>query len=300
MAEDPYKVLGVAKTASEAEIRDAYRKLAKKHHPDLNPGNKAAEERFKTISAAHGLLSDAEQKARFDRGEIDASGQEKPRHTYRGHAEGGQGRKYGRGRGGPDPDDLSDILGEFFNAQGAAGPAAGRDRQYVLAVSFLDAVTGATPRLSLPDGRTLDVRVPPGIEEGQVLRLKGQGDSGRAGRPAGDALIEIHIEPHPLFRRDGRDIHAEIPVTVAEAVLGARIAVPTPFGEVMLSVPRRADTGTRLRLRGKGIPAQGDRPAGDQYVTLKLVLGPVDEALERFLREHPQDFDPRRNLMDES
>ena len=303
-ADDPYSVLGVAKTATEKEIRDAYRKLAKRHHPDLNPGDKVAEERFKTISAAHGLLSDTEQRARFDRGEIDASGQERPaRQYYRQQAESGQGRKYagGAGRQGAsiNPEDLGDIFSEFFTS-GAAGPGAdiGRDRQYALNVSFLDAVTGATPRLSLPDGRTLDVRVPPGIDEGQVLRLKGQGDPGRNGRPAGDALIEIHIEPHPLFRREGRDIHAELPVTVSEAVLGARIEVPTAFGPVTMSVPKHADSGTRLRLRGKGIPAQGARPAGDQYVTLKLVLGPVDDALEGFLRDHPQNFDPRRNLMD--
>lgn len=305
--EDPYKTLGVAKTASEKEIRDAYRKLAKRYHPDLNPGDKTAEERFKAISAANSLLSDTEQRARFDRGEIDASGQERQeRRYYRNQAETGQGRKYaggGRHAGPIDPEDLSDIFSDFFGAGGAAAADQGRDRQYVLTVSFLDAVRGATPRLTLPDGRTLDVRVPPGIEEGQVLRLKGQGDPGRNGRPAGDALIEIHIAPHPLFRREGRDIHAELPVTMREAVLGARIEVPTPFGPVTMGVPKHADSGRTLRLRGKGIPAHGARPAGDFYVTIKLVLGPVDAALENFLREHPAgedetSFNPRRDLMD--
>ena len=301
-AEDPYSVLGVARTASDTEIRDAYRKLAKKHHPDLNPGDKAAEDRFKAISSANGLLSDTDQRARFDRGEIDASGQERPeRHAYRGRAESGQGRKYGRPGGGTfDPEDIGDIFSDYFTQRGGGRADIPRDRQYTLNVAFIDAVTGATPRLSLPDGRTLDVRVPAGIEEGQVLRLKGQGDPAGHGRPAGDALIEVHIEPHPLFRREGRDIHAEIPVTVSEAVLGARIGVPTPFGEVTMAIPRNADSGTRLRLRGKGLPAAGSRPAGDQYITLKLVLGPVDPGLEAFFRAHPQDFDPRRSLVPES
>ena len=139
--------------------------------------------------------------------------------------------------------------------------------------------------LTLPDGRTLDVRIPPGIEDGQILRLKGQGGPGLNGGPAGDALIEIHTEAHPLFTREGNDIHVALPITLQEAVLGGRITVPTPAGPVHMTVPKRSDTGTRLRLRGRGIPAHGSRPAGDVYVTLRVTLAGADEALEAFLRD---------------
>ena len=295
-AANPYETLGVAPKASDEDIRATYRKLAKRYHPDLNPGDKKAEERFKAISAAYSLVGDAEQRRRFDRGEIDAEGQPRQeRPSYRSHAEGGEGRKYS---GAVDPEDLGDIFSDFFAAGGGGGGpprrARGRDMQYALSVDFLDAARGATRRIDLPDGRTLDVRIPPGIEDGQVMRLAGQGSPGRQGGPSGDALIEIHVEPHPFFRREGNDIHVEVPITLAEAVLGARIAVPTMQGSVTMTVPKRSDSGTRLRLRGRGIGA------GDQYVTLKLTLGPVDEALEDFLRRHPADpaVDPRKTMMD--
>jgi DnaJ-class molecular chaperone len=293
---DPYSVLGVPKDASEAAIKAAYRKEAKKYHPDLNPGNKAAEEKFKALSAAHELLSDPDKRARFDRGEIDAEGQEvRPeRPSYRSYAEGSGGGRYS----GFTEDDLGDIFGEYFSARaGSNRPRRGRDRRYTLTVSFLDSVTGAQRRLTLPDGKTLDVRVPPGIETGQILRLSGQGDPGLNGGPDGDALIEIEVSPHHFFRRDGNDIHLDLPVTLEEAVLGARIPVPTPGGEVTMTIPKHSDTGTRLRLRGRGVAAHGGQPAGDAYVTLKVVLGKPDEALESFLREHPaRPFDPRASL----
>ena len=304
-ARDPYEVLGLKPGATDKEIRAAYRKLAKKHHPDLNPGNTQAEERFKEISAANELLSDADKRARYDRGEIDASGQERPeRPFYRQHAEGQQGRRYppgGAGEGGFgaafDETDIGDIFAELFRrgeggtgggAGGRAGPnmrMRGRDHSYTLAVEFLDAVNGATRRLALPDGKHLDVRVPAGIEDGQVLRLKGQGDPGLNGGAAGDALIELRVIPHPFFRRDGSDIRLEVPVTLAEAVLGGKITVPTPSGNVSVTVPRHSDTGAQLRLRGKGVPAHAGKPAGDAYVTLKLILGEVDPELERFLQD---------------
>ncbi|MDJ0390920.1 J domain-containing protein [Roseomonas sp. E05] len=299
MAEkDPYQTLGLKRDASEAEIRSAYRKLARKHHPDLNPGDKQAEERFKEVSAANDLLSDPEKRARFDRGEIDASGQERPeRNFYRGFAEGREGARYRPGAGpqagfapGFSEEDLGDIFSDLFGqaAQGRARPNVrmrGQDQQYRMTVDFLDAIRGASRTLTLPDGRSLDVRIPVGIEDGQVMRLKGQGNPGLNGGPAGDALIEIQIAPHPFFRREGDDIHVEVPVTVAEAVLGGKITVPTPTGNVSVTVPKRSDTGAQLRLRGKGVPAHAGRPAGDQYVTLKVVLGEVDQDLERFLRD---------------
>jgi DnaJ-class molecular chaperone len=299
----------VARTATPEQIRVAYRKLAKRFHPDLNPGQKAAEDRFKAISAANELLSDPEKRARFDRGEIDAAGQERPEaHFYRGHAEGRQGGKYhAGGTGGPafSEAELGDLFADLFTQQqqqqagGRAGiRMRGADQQYALEVAFLDAVQGATRRLTLPDGRTLDVRVPPGIEDGAVLRLRGQGGAGIGGGPAGDALIEISIAPHALFRREGNDIHLDLPVSLREAVLGAKVSVPTPSGSVTMSIPARSDTGTRLRLRGRGVAAHGKRAAGDLYVTLRVQLGRPDPALEAFLREHDgtAEGDPRAGM----
>ena len=163
-------------------------------------------------------------------------------------------------------------------------PRPGRDRQYRLDVPFLTVVTGATERLTLPDGATLDVRIPPGLEDGQVLRLRGKGDPGAGGGADGDALIAVSVFPHPFYRRTGADLELDLPVTFAEAVLGGKVPVPTPKGTVSLTVPPRSDTGTRLRLRGRGVAAHGGRDAGDLFAVLKLVAGPVDAALEEFLR----------------
>jgi DnaJ-class molecular chaperone len=294
-ARDPYEILGLKRGASDKEIRAAYRKLAKKHHPDLNPGNKAAEERFKEISGANELLSDSEKRARYDRGEIDASGQVRPEQpSYRQHAEGQHGTRYRPDSGGDfgsefDEGDIGDILGEFFRRGGGKAGATmrmrGGDQQYTLAVDFIDAINGATRRLTLPDGKHLDVRVPPGIADGQVMRLKGQGRPGHNGGAAGDALIEIRVTPHPFFRRDGNDVRLDVPVTLAEAVLGGKITVPTPAGNVSVTVPQHSDTGAQLRLRGKGVPAHAGQPAGNAYVTLNVVIGTVDPELERFLRD---------------
>jgi DnaJ-class molecular chaperone len=317
-SDDPYQTLGVSRTASPDEIRKAFRKIAKANHPDLNPGDTAAEARFKAANAAHELLSDPEKRARFDRGEIDASGQEMPpRGYYRDYAEGAQGARYrgapgAEGPGGPfeaggttwsggsfDPDDLEDILGMFRGGgRTQAGPRRGRDAQYRLAVDFLDAVNGATRRLTLPDGRDLDVRIPPGLEDGQVLRLRGRGSPGIQGGPDGDALIEVAVGNHPFYVREGRDILMELPVTVQEAVLGAKVPVPTPRGEVMLTIPPRSDAGTQMRLRGRGVAESGGTAAGDLLVTLRLVLGPVDDRLAEFLKgwtpENPPD--PRAEM----
>lgn len=292
MTDDPYTLLGVPRTATEKQIRAAFLKLAKTSHPDVNPGDKKAEERFKAISSAHDLLSDSVKRARFDRGEIDATGQEVPPPGFR--------------RGGATfaDDDMSDILSSMFRSQARGGtsrPRRGADQRYTLTVSFLDAARGATQRLALPGGGDLDVRIPPGMESGQTLRLRDKGAAGTAGGPAGDALIEITVTPHPLFRRVGRDIHLDLPITVAEAVLGAKVTVPTIAGNVTMAVPAGSDTGTTLRLRGKGIPAHGKQPAGDAYATLRVMVGPADEALTAFLREWAprQTFDPRCDLPDD-
>ena len=283
--EDPYKELGVGRQASQQDIRKAYRKLAKKHHPDLNPGDAKAEARFKEISAANGLLSDPEKKGQFDRGEIDAGGQEqRPRSSYREHAESEAGGRYGQGGGWGD-EEFADLFGSMFRQHGADGPQRGRDERYTLTTSFLSAVNGATQRLTLPDERILDVKLPPGTSEGQILRLKGRGGSGRDGAPAGDALIEIQVAPHQYFSRDGRDIRLVLPISLKEAVIGGGVETPTPGGAVKLRIPPHADSGTELRLRGRGVPAHGGREAGDLYVTLKVTIGPPDEALDDFIRD---------------
>ncbi len=294
--EDPYKILGVARTASNDDLRAAYRKLAKKHHPDLNPGNKAAEERFKQVSTAHELLSDPEKRARFDRGEIDAAGAEKasPR-GYRHYAEASAGERYAPGGAG-GTENFEDLFANIFEQRGGgrAGPARGRNERYALEAEFLDAVNGATKRLNLPDGQVLDVKIPPGSQTGDVLRLRGRGQQGRAGGPAGDALIEIHVESHRLFRRDGRNIYIDLPISLHEAVLGAQLHVPTPRGPVSMKLKPHVDTGTELRLRERGVPAGAGIPAGDLYVKLRVVVGPADEQFESFLKGWTQEgFNPR-------
>ena len=289
--EDPYKTLGVTRDASQEEIRSAYRNLAKQHHPDLNPGNTKAEERFKTVSAANELLSEPEKRGQFDRGEIDSAGQERaPRPSYRDYAEGEPGRRYGRTgpqSGGWSAEDLGDMFGSIFNEDRRAGGETrirGRDERYALTTDFLDATNGATRRLTLPDGRTLNVKIPPGTADGQVLRLRGQGSAGRNGGSDGDALIEIHVTPHRYFERDGQNIRLELPVTLSEAVLGGLVEVPTLGSPVRMRIPPRSDSGTELRLRGRGVPAHGGLAPGDLHATLRVVLGTPDAALEEFLR----------------
>jgi DnaJ-class molecular chaperone len=304
MAKDPYETLGVSRTASQDEIRKAFRKIAKKNHPDLNPGDNAAEERFKAANQANEILSDPERRGKFDRGEIDASGQERPeRAFYRDYAQTDAGGRYYTSGASIDPDELGDIFGDFFAARDGAGggarPRKGADRRYRLEVPFLSVINGATERLSLPTGETIDVRIPPGVEDGQVLRLRGKGDAGRNGGPEGDALIEILVEPHPFYRRTGANVELELPVTLAEAVLGGKVPVPTPRGEVTLTIPPQSDAGTRLRLRGRGVAEHGSSSAGDMYVTLKLVGGPADPPLEAALRDwagRHANYDPREGL----
>jgi DnaJ-class molecular chaperone len=297
---DPYEVLGVQKSDSDAAIRSAYRRLAKRHHPDVNPGKPEAAERFKEISVAYDLLSDKEKRARYDRGEIDAAGNEVPpqRPFYRDFGDAAGREKY-RAHAGFDPEDLESIFGQAFGARG--GRAGGRtfsmrgqDAQYQLTLDFLDAVNGATRRITLPDGRTLDVRIPAGVRDGQVIRLKGQGMPGIGDGAPGDALVEVTVAPHPLFRREGDDIIVELPVTLQEAVLGTTLEVPTIKGPVRLTIPPNSGRGTRLRLRGRGIEGRGH-----QFVELHPVLPPAEEPeLAEFLRNwkprHP--VDPRTNM----
>jgi DnaJ-class molecular chaperone len=297
----PYEVLGVKPDASAEDIRKAYRKLAKEFHPDLNPGKPAAETRFKAVTAANDILSDPEKRGRYDRGEIDESGAERPRYSYRPHAEGAQGWKY-QPQGEMDAGDLDDLFAMFGRGTRGGGGARegfkmpGPDRQFTLTIDLPLAATGGKQRLALSPAEWLDVTIPPGIDEGQVLRLKGKGGAGFGGGPPGDALIEVHIATHPFFRREGDDIHVELPVSLAEAVLGARVPVPTATGPVTMTIPQGSDTGTRLRLRGKGIyrKRRGSETTGDQYVTLKVMIGASGDAeLAEFVKgwaqKHPTD-----------
>jgi DnaJ-class molecular chaperone len=300
--DDPYDILGVRRGDSEETVRKAYRKLAKRHHPDLNPGKPEALERFKAINAANEILSDPEKRARYDRGEIDGAGNEKPpERPHRRDAGGGEfggappgGGPYGEPHG-LSPEDLASLFGDAFADRFGTGGvrARGGDAHYSLTIDFLDAANGAVRRLTLPGGRTLDVTIPAGLRDGHVLRLKGQGRPGHGDAPAGDALVEISVAPHPLFRRDGNDVLLELPVTLQEAVRGATVEVPTVTGKVRLTIPPNSANGAKLRLARRGIAG------GSQIVELKLVLPPAPEpALSAFLETwqpaHP--FDPRAAL----
>ena len=309
---DPYSVLGVPRTASDDDIRKAYRKLAKKHHPDLNPGDKAAEAKFKDIGQANDILSDTEKRRRFDAGEIDASGQEvPPRGFYRDQAGGFAGGKYEHAGGHESFVDMGGVFSEMFGQRGRRGGFAfrGGDGEefemgglpvtYSLRVPFLVAARGGKQRVNLPDGKTLDIDVPEGTANGQTLRLKGQGMPGTKGRPAGDAYVEILVEPHAFFEARDNDIHVEVPVTVPEAVLGGRIRVPTVGGPVMLSVPAGSNSGASLRLKGRGLLDRKSGQRGDQYVKLKLVLPDTpDSALKEFAEKWTagRDHDPRQAM----
>jgi DnaJ-class molecular chaperone len=315
---DPYEVLGVAKSTSHADIKKAYRHLAKKYHPDHNKNDPKAASRLAEINAAYEIVGDEDKKAKFDRGEIGADG--KPRFAgFEGFGAGPGGfggfSKGGAGPGGSRFDfnfgaqgfDAADILSDLFGGatrRGPGGGAGGASRRggdvvATARVSLETAVRGGSARVVLPSGRTLDVNIPPGVEEGKQIRLRGQGQAGPVGAEPGDALITVKIAPHPHFRVEGRDLRLDLPVTLYEAALGAKVSTPTLSGTVELAVPPGSNGGRVLRLRGKGLPAADGKPAGDLYVTLKVMLpeGPDSEfeALMKKWRDG-KPYDPRKGL----
>jgi DnaJ-class molecular chaperone len=299
VTESPYELLGVAPDASADEIQKAYRRLAKKYHPDLNPGDPKALDRFKAISSAYGLLNDPEKRARFDSGEIDASGAERPRQRYyRDFAADSAEQPYTSDAGFADFMD-QDIFAELLRrGPRSRVPMPGRDLRFRLSIEFLEAVNGTRKAVTLPNGQSLEINVPPGIDDGQVLRLVGRGEPGTGGAPPGNALIEIHVRPHRLFRRDGDDIRLDLPVTLKEAVLGARVQVPTPTGPVMVSIPKGSNTGQVLRLKGKGAP-RADGTRGDLYAALRIMLPDrPDVELEAFAEgwQAGSSYNPRQNM----
>ena len=299
MARDPYQELGVPRSASADEIRKAFRKLAKQHHPDTNPGDKAAEERFKRVSAAFDIVGDADKRKKFDAGEIDADGRE----TMRGY--GGAGGPFGQGgpfnQGGGryaetmEGGDLGDLFSEILGRRGGGGGGfggfsqRGSDVRAKLDIDLEDIIQGAKKRIAFSDGRTIDVTIPKGAEDGQTLRLKGQGSPGRGG--PGDAFIELSVRPHPVFRREGDLLVMDLPVTIPDAVLGGKVEARTPDGPVTLTVPKGANSGQSLRLKGKGL-VDGRGKRGDLLARIVLVLPDKPDAelesfAERWRKERP-------------
>jgi DnaJ-class molecular chaperone len=302
ISDDPYTLLGLARSASQDEITRAFRKLAKELHPDVNPNNKAATERFKRVSAANEFLSDSERRRRYDRGEIDAAGE--PRRSPQQQNAGG-GR---RGPAGAGSDDfgLGDIFeGMFGGPRGArarqthqahSAPFRGQDVRYTLEVDFLEAVSGAKKRVTLPEGGMLDLNVPEGVEDGSVLRLKAKGAAGLRGGEPGDALVEIKVRANSDFRRAGDDVLSELPISLDEAVLGAKIEVATVSGRIQLALPKGTSSGRVFRLKGKGCRNMATGRVGDQLITVRIVLPEViDDNLAYFLSEWRQThaYDPR-------
>jgi DnaJ-class molecular chaperone len=322
---DPYQVLGVAKSASEAEIKKAFRNLAKKHHPDTHPGDETAKKRFQEISSAYDIVGDKDKRAKLDAGEIDASGN--PR-GFDPRAGGFRANPFGFGGGasgaapGADRDfhfswddnrdgsqgfSAEDIFSELMGGsrgrggRGSAQPARGEDFAVAITASFAESVMGGTRRIVLTNGEQIDVKIPAGLRDGQQIRAKGRGGAGRQGGPNGDVLIQVTVAPHPYLSRDGNDLRMDLPVTLKEAVLGAKVPVPTLSGAINLSIPPHSNSGAVLRLKGKGVPAHGGsskpEPAGDLYVRLVIALpDQPDAALKQFAEGWQSTYDPRARM----
>jgi len=303
---DPYSVLGLAKSASAAEIKSAFRKLAKKYHPDQSKEPKA-KERFAEIGQAYEIVGDEKKRAAFDRGEIDAEGKPKAPQFEGFNAGPGGFRNFhfdfgGGGPGDPghgiDPDIFAEMFGGGMKSR-AKPPQRGQDVAVSVTVPLAQVATGGDVRVALPTGKTLDVTAPVGFEDGRTIRLRGQGEAGVRNGPPGDALVTLRYAPHPLFKVEGRDLRLDLPITLYEAVLGAKVRTPTLSGEVEITVPANTSSGRVLRLRGKGLPGVGETAAGDLYLTLRIALPPAEEpALAELMREwrDQKPYDPRAGM----
>lgn len=300
----PYETLGVSSSASQDEIKNAYRNLAKKFHPDLNPGKKDSEKKFKEIAAAYELLGNPESRAKFDRGEFAQSHEQSEGQQRRGgqgpfyHETQQDGGRYSQAFGGMEDDLLRSIFGRM-GAKGARGfddptEMPGQDVLYRMDVDFRDAVLGAEREITLPSGKRIRVKIPAGVDNGAKLRFQGLGSPGSGKAPPGDAYVELNVKPSTLFKRLGNDLEIELPISFVEAILGAEIKVPTIDGAVLLRIPAGVAAGTRLRIAGKGVSAAGKR--GDQYVVVKVMVphrvdSDLKEAVESWSKR--QTYDPR-------
>ncbi len=310
---NPYDVLGVAKTASDAEIKKAFRNLAKKHHPDAHGGDPNAKKKFQEISGAYDILGDKDKRGKFDRGEIDASGNPA---GFAGGGHGFEGAPFGGGganprdfhfnwtdRGGETAegfraeDIFSDLFGGLGGGKRRSQPRKGQDFALAVTVSFEEAARGGTRRVTLPDGRDIDVRIPVGLKDGQQIRLKAQGGPGRNGGPNGDVMLQVSVAAHPSLAREGDNLKMDLPVSLQEAVLGGTVTVPTLTGPVALKIPAGSNTGAVLRLKGKGIPARAGAAAGDLYVKLVVTLPEKPDAdLKKFAEGWKNAYDPRAKM----
>jgi DnaJ-class molecular chaperone len=310
---DPYEVLGVPKGAGEAEIKKAFRSLAKKHHPDRHAGDAAAKKKFQEISAAYDILGDKDKRAQFDAGAIGPDGNPRGFDPRQG---GGfrQGSPFGFGAGGGNKDfhftfddagegggsGFEDIIASMMGGgrgRGAPRAAQGQDFTAAVTVSLSEAVAGGTRRIVMQNGEQIDVKIPLGVRDGQTIRVKGRGGAGRGGGPNGDVLLQVQVAPHPFITRDGNDLRMDLPVTLKEAVAGGKVPVPTLSGSLSLTVPAGSNTGTTLRLKGKGVPAHGKEEAGDLYVRLVISLpDKPDPALKAFVDGWNPGYDPRAKL----
>ena len=291
---DPYSVLGVAKSSTDAELKKAYRTLAKKLHPDINSGDEKIAERFKEVSAAYALLRDKDLRARYDRGEINPDGSEKGFAGEGGFGGGFRGQPGGGARFGEgfDPEDIFASIFGGGRRQHQPRRQKGQDKNYRLRVDFLDAIKGGKKELTLEQGRTLNVTIPENVREGQKIRLKGQGGEGTHGGPNGDAIIEIMINKHKFFTCEGNDIHLDLPITLEEAVMGQKVNIPTIDGKVTMTIPKGSSSGKIMRLKGKGAADSKSKKRGDQYVKLQIMLPPEpDDALEKSIKKWAKNRD---------
>ena len=311
---DPYEVLGVPKAANEAEIKKAFRGLAKKHHPDKHAGDAGAQKKFQEISAAYDILGDKEKRAQFDAGAIGNDGNAKGFDPRQG---GGfrQGSPFGFGAGGGNKDfhfsfddaaqsgsgsPFEDIFASMMGGgrgRAQARAAKGEDFTAAVTVSLGEAVAGSTRRIVMQNGEQIDVKIPAGVQSSQTIRVKGRGGAGHGGGPNGDVLLQITVAAHPFITRDGNDLRMDLPVTLKEAVAGGKVTVPTLSGALSLNVPAGSNTGSALRLKGKGVPAHGKEEAGDLYVRLVISLPESpDPALKAFVEGWNPTYDPRAKL----